>query len=72
MMMPGMSGKETLAKIREIESARFVPVIFQTGASDCATAKICQNAGAEYIIHKPYKRNELIEAIKNALESEKK
>ena len=67
MMMPGMNGAETLTKIREIESAKLLPVVFQTGSSDCDPTKMYKNNGLEYVIHKPYKRNELLEVIKNAL-----
>ena len=65
MMMPGMTGAETLVKIREIESARLIPVVFQTGASDCEPMN--KNTKLESIIRKPYKRDELVEVINNAL-----
>ena len=66
LMMPGMNGKETLLKIRDIESCKYIPVVFQTGASDFGIEKNNTKA-LEYYIRKPYKRDELVEVIKNAL-----
>ena len=68
MMMPEMSGIETLEKIRDIKHHRFTPIIFQTGTSHYEPINKAQgDAGMEYIIRKPYKRNELLEVIKTAL-----
>ncbi len=68
MMMPEMNGVETLKKIRDIESALHIPVIFQTGTSNCGTMNNTQEkSNLEYIIRKPYKRDELLEIVKTAL-----
>jgi len=66
MMMPEMNGVETLKHIREIESARNIPVVFQTGISSCEDNGIIKNEN-EYMIRKPYKRAELLEIINTAL-----
>ena len=68
MMMPGMNGSETLKKIREIESAKNIPVVFQTGTSNYASDENAVELGKqEFILRKPYKRDELMEIINNAL-----
>ncbi len=68
MMMPGMNGTETLKKIRNIESAKNIPVVFQTGTSNYSSDKNAVELGnQEYILRKPYKRDELMEIINSAL-----
>jgi two-component system alkaline phosphatase synthesis response regulator PhoP len=68
MMMPQMDGVETLEQIRKIDSARFIPVIFQTGTSHYAPINKAQDEGnIDYVIRKPYKREDLIKVISTAL-----
>ena len=68
MMMPQINGLATLEKIRQIESAKNIPVIFQTGTSDYAPINKTQEQGnIEYIIRKPYKRDELLKVVTMAL-----
>lgn len=68
MMMPGMDGVTTLEEIRKIDSTKYTPVVFQTGTSDYAPINRKQDEGnIDYIICKPYKREDLIEVIKTAL-----
>ncbi len=68
MMMPQMDGIETLKHIRQIESARLIPVIFQTGTSHYAPINKAQDEGnIDYVIRKPYKRDDLIKVINIAL-----
>jgi two-component system alkaline phosphatase synthesis response regulator PhoP len=68
MMMPEMDGTQTLKKIRSIESARDIPVIFQTGTSSHEPiGNLEEKSELEYIIRKPYKRDELLNMIKTAL-----
>lgn len=66
MMMPEMNGRETLTKIRNIESARLIPVVFQTGTSKHEPINQ-EQSDIEFVIRKPYKRDELLEIIKTAL-----
>ena len=66
--MPEMDGIQTLKKIRSIESARDIPVIFQTGTSSHEPIRnLEEKSELEYIIRKPYKRDELLNMIKTAL-----
>ncbi len=72
MMMPQMNGLVTLEKIRQIESAKFIPIIFQTGTSDYAPINKTQEQGnIDYVIRKPYKRDELIKVVTIALADRK-
>jgi CheY-like chemotaxis protein len=68
MMMPEMNGTETLKRIKEIEGAKNIPVIFQTGTSNYSSDENAKELGnQEYILRKPYKRDELLEMINTAL-----
>lgn len=72
MMMPKMSGLEVLNKIRQVETVKKVPIIFQTGTSEYESMTQRQEQGCiEYIIRKPYKRDELLKLISEVLEERK-
>jgi two-component system alkaline phosphatase synthesis response regulator PhoP len=72
MMIPQINGLDTLEKIRKIETAHNIPVIFQTGSS-CymPTGGDPVSNNIEYIIRKPYKRDDLLKIVKEALEHSK-
>ncbi len=61
MRMPGMDGAQTLNKIRE----RFkdMPVIMVTGYGSADSAKEVLEMGASHYISKPFKNQELVEAL---------
>jgi len=66
IMMPGMSGWETLNIIRKNESWRSIPVVFLTARTD----NIAKNAGgflADDYIEKPFKLLELKQRIERIL-----
>ena len=68
MMMPQMSGIVTLEQIRLIDSARLIPVVFQTGTAYYKSMNQEQEKGTiNYIIRKPYKRDDLIKVVNTAL-----
>ena len=70
MMMPAMNGLETFKQIRIIEYAKFIPIIFQTGASDYIQFnEISDQHNINPVIKKPYKRTELINIINVTLAS---
>lgn len=72
MMMPQMNGVATLEKIRQIESSKNIPVIFQTGTSDYTQLNNNQDVGnIDYVIRKPYKRDDLIKVVNMALSASK-
>jgi CheY-like chemotaxis protein len=64
MRMPGMDGAQTLGKIRE----RFkeLPVIMVTGYGSADSAKDVLEIGASSYISKPFKNQELVEALDKA------
>lgn len=64
IMMPGMCGLRTLDKIKEIEHAKAIPIIVQTGTSNYTEIKkyIIGNH-INSLIRKPYKRGELLEIL---------
>jgi len=66
IMMPDMSGWETYKKIKEIEIAKNIPVVFLTARTD----RIAKDAGgflAEDYIEKPFKVPELKERLDKIL-----
>ena len=72
MMMPIMSGLEVLSKIRQIETAKKIPIIFQTGTSEYEPINKRKEQGCiEYIIRKPYKRDELVKLVSEILVEKK-
>jgi CheY-like chemotaxis protein len=54
LAMPGLDGREVLARMRREPRLREVPVIVVTGNDDVADAAYCIEAGAEDYVVKPY------------------
>ena len=63
--MPGMSGLELQAKLNESETE--VPLIFITGHGDVPMAVDAMKAGALDFIQKPFRDQELLDRINQAL-----
>lgn len=61
MMMPQSNGIEVLRQIRQMKQACDIPVIFQTGATECT------NSLMKNIIRKPYKRAELLQVVQDVI-----
>lgn len=53
LMMPGMDGRETMAKLRQIPGCETVPVVFLTANQETAEEIQCLNMGASDFINKP-------------------
>src|SRR5712691_3090301 len=53
VMMPGMDGPSTLAKLREVESTREIPVIFLTAKVQAADQRRYRELGVCGVIAKP-------------------
>jgi signal transduction histidine kinase/CheY-like chemotaxis protein len=61
MVMPHMDGAEVFGKLREIHSE--VRVILATGYAPGDAVQRLRKNGVRHVLHKPYRRNALIQAI---------
>src|SRR5688500_4825256 len=66
--MPGMSGLELQQKLNERHS--ILPIIFSTGHGDVPMAVEAMQAGAVDFIQKPFRDQDLIDRINQALEKD--
>ncbi len=64
--MPGMSGLELQARLQELEST--LPIIFVTAHGDVPMAVDAVKAGAVDFLQKPFRDQELLDKIQDALE----
>lgn len=71
MVMPNMNGAEFLEKARQIDHAKYIPVILQTGIYDC-TSFIKFKDDFLFFLPKPYKKEDLINFIEKVLTKCKK
>jgi DNA-binding response OmpR family regulator len=67
VMMPGMSGYELLAELRQDPDLATVPVILLTAMSDRQDMRKGMTAGADDYLTKPYRPEELCEAVETVL-----
>jgi RNA polymerase sigma factor (sigma-70 family) len=67
--MPGMSGMELQQKL--IEMRAILPIIFITGHGDIPMAVEAMQRGAVDFIPKPFRDNELLDRINQALEDDR-
>ncbi|HPX04348.1 MAG TPA: response regulator [Tenuifilaceae bacterium] len=63
IMMPGSDGIKVTEMLRERDSLKLTPIIIFTALEDRDTMQRCLKAGATDIIHKPLKRDVLLEKI---------
>lgn len=66
--LPGMSGIETLAALRAIDSLGDVPVIFLTAAADPRVLAELHALGA-HVVRKPFRPRPLVETLARVLAS---
>ena len=66
--MPGMSGLDLQARLQEMEST--LPIIFVTAHGDVPMAVNAVKAGAVDFIQKPFRDQELLDKIQEALEAD--
>ncbi len=67
VMMPGMTGPQTLEKLRERPDLKNVPIIFMTARVSAATQEELFKLGAIDVIGKPFDPLMLSARIKSAL-----
>ncbi|MFD2740263.1 response regulator [Sulfitobacter aestuarii] len=67
MMMPGMTGKETLTRLREVAALKDVPAIFMTARAQHAELEELRAMGAADVISKPFDPMSLGDQIKAAM-----
>ena len=67
-MLPEMNGMQLLAKLKEHEELKMLPVILQTAAVDRADIVEGIRAGAYYYLTKPYDRDMLLSIVRSAAE----
>ncbi len=64
--LPGMSGFEVLAAIRDNESLRRVPIVVLTGKAEEADRLTCLEKGAQDYVEKPWDLQDLENILKAA------
>lgn len=69
MMMPGLSGEQLLAKLREIPSLSKIPAIFMTARTQPHEVAALLANGASAVIEKPFDPMTLADRIKAIIES---
>jgi two-component system response regulator HydG len=65
--MPGVTGLEVLARVRETDSE--IPVILMTAQASLQSAVRAVNEGAYYYLQKPFANDDLLAICKRALEA---
>jgi CheY-like chemotaxis protein len=63
--MPKVDGREVLAKIKESDNLKKLPVIMLTTTDDEAEIDRCYRAGCNFYIAKPSDYNKFMEAVQN-------
>jgi CheY-like chemotaxis protein len=69
MMMPGMTGRQTLEKMREMDSLRDVPAIFMTARAQHNEIEELRDLGAADVISKPFDPIALADQVKAAMQA---
>ncbi len=66
--MPASDGFSVAEKLKESKRTRAIPILFVTGSPDREAEERARALGARYFIKKPYDPEELLDAVKRALE----
>lgn len=67
VLMPGMDGFETLAKIREHDEWKDIPVIFLTADADDDTVERAEQNGVRGVVAKPFKKDVFLGKVSEVL-----
>jgi CheY-like chemotaxis protein len=68
LKMPGMSGIDTLRRMREDEGLRHIPVVIVTNSSLESDRNAALNAGADGFIHKDFDMDQFIRDMNSLLD----
>jgi two-component system, sensor histidine kinase and response regulator len=71
VLMPGMDGFETCARLRELPTGQDTPIIFVTALSDLGTHQKAMGSGADDFLNKPLNRTELLLRVRSLLRVKK-
>lgn len=67
MMMPGMTGKETLSHMRKLPETQHTPAVFMTARAQTSQIEELRDVGAADVISKPFDPMALADLIKKAM-----
>ncbi len=67
--MPASDGFSVAEKLKESKQTAHIPILFVTGSPDRNAEERARALGARYFIKKPYDPEELLDAIRRALET---
>jgi len=67
--MPAGDGFSVAEKLRESKSTHRIPIIFLTGSPELNAEERAMELGARFYIRKPYDPEELLDAVRRALET---
>lgn len=68
--MPAEDGFSVTERLRESALTMTIPIIFLTGSPERNSEQRAQDLGARFYIKKPYDPEELLDAVKRAMETE--
>ncbi|MGQ9509186.1 MAG: response regulator [Thermodesulfobacteriota bacterium] len=68
--MPAGDGFSVAEKLKESKATNRIPVIFLTGSPELNVEEKAMSLGARFYIKKPYDPEELLDAVRRALESQ--
>jgi len=67
--MPAGDGFSVAEKLRQSDQTDWIPIIFLTGSPEKNAEERAMGLGARFYIKKPYDPEELLDAVKRALET---
>ncbi len=69
--MPAGDGFSVVEKLKESQRMGRIPIIFVTGSPEREAEERASQLGVRYFIKKPYDPEELLDAVRRALETER-
>ena len=67
MIMPGMDGYEMVRNIRATKNGATIPIVAVTGQSGQEAKNECEAAGCTHFLEKPFRHNDLMHTVRDAL-----